>query len=328
MPAARHQVDERSVSGRRRLRARVAPQSRVRTAALYRLLELAQRCGVRELEFNQSALARAVGCSVRHVQRIRAYLCARGILEPIDIGGGRGRGLRVRVNLDALRFRLAAERRNYDIPLAPSRKKKRSKSSEHVVCHEPLRAELRRRLVRRAAVALRASPARPKRPLQIPLAASGMTGSEIASQRLESVTGRAPVKIGDAWFALATRVLRVRDAEVVASPAPRNVSLARSGQLEESEGQVRARTPGPYFVAGHGSSRRGCVDAISEPPIVQDQLRGAIAMNGAARSFTASARVSRPAPGRECTHGRCGAWCRYIRIDDTNRRTGKTGRCV
>jgi hypothetical protein len=254
---------------------------------------------------------------VRHVQRIRAYLCARSILERIDVGGGRGRGLRVRVNLAALRFRLAVERRNYDIPLAPFRKKKRSGSSEHVVCHEPLRAELRRRLVRRAAVALRASPARPKRPLQIPLAANGMTGSEIASQRPESVTGRAPVKIGAAWYALATRVLRVRDVGVVASAASGNVRLARSGQLEESEGQVRARTPGPYFVAGHGSSRRGYVDVISEPPIVQDRLRSAFATNAAARSFTASARVSRPASGRECTHGRCGAWCRYIRTDDT-----------
>src|SRR5262249_53491198 len=98
--------------------------------------------------------------------------------------------------------------------------------------------------------------------------------------------------------------------DVVASIA----SLAWCG-VQVAKGTAAASSHGScYFVAAHGLSGRGIIKPISEPVVVQE-LRDAA---GAARSFAPSARVSRPTPGRECTHGRCRAWCLYIRSADEN----------
>lgn len=304
---------------------KVAPQSRVRTAVLYRLVELACRknhtgnagsCGSARasVELNLSDVALALGCTVRIVRYWLAHLCKRGIVRRIDARGGRGRGLELEINVASLRARLAAERRNSEIPLSPFREKKRSGSSEHVACHSAMLREARRHSVRAAAVALRASPVREQ---QIPRAARGTRGTGIAISQPASAS-RPPTPRELRFFerqeakvlgALGetvgfTRIGRLLGASMGQGAAvigrfvggERAAAAPLAGQ---KEGLPRARTAGPIPFATAVRDAAACESLFRRPDVIQDG-RGA----------------QRRVPLRQCTHGKCGARCRYLMSSD------------
>ena len=114
---------------------KVAPQSRVRTAVLYRLVELACRknhtgnagsCGSARasVELNLSDVALALGCTVRIVRYWLAHLCKRGIVRRIDARGGRGRGLELELtwHRSGRAWQLSAETRKSPYPPSERRK--------------------------------------------------------------------------------------------------------------------------------------------------------------------------------------------------------------
>jgi hypothetical protein len=284
---------------------KVAPQSRIRTAVLYELLRLTHCQGQGELvEFNLSALARTLGCTSRIVRYWIAYLSQRAIVKRLDARGGAGRGLRLRVNLAALRFRLAAERRNSEIPLIPLQKEEKIR-----ICRAgcvPLAAAQRASPAARQGSCGGASRVTGKAATAADSAASGTTvGSGIASKR-PARASRGLLSIGQHLGA----------AEAVASAASGPPPGAEwAGEGEKMGCRELARQP--LFRAPH--TVREAVASLTlfqTPDVIKLQDRSPAPGAGAPRAFSASAKISRPAPGRECTHGRCGAWCRYIRSDD------------